>query len=423
LYYVTTGKWIKDLVLDARRAAGEADLKATGQFRGVEFTCIGADGIQKLYSQTRNALAREFIFTDRAVVPEIPGVSEAYLGFVSAPTFLSLVTDENTGEIIKSIFYDNVRDWQDYNKVNSEMKETIESNKKSRFVLMNNGVTIIARTVRPTGNRFYIEDYQVVNGCQTSHVLAGSRDIIDDSIMVPLRLIGTQDENVISDIVHATNRQTEVKDEQFFAVTEFAKKVELFFQSFADTKKLYYERRSHQFDALPIEKTRIVTPGSLIKAFAAMYREEPHSTTRNYGRLIDQIGKSIFLDEHKLDPYYVSAFAAYKLEYLFRSQAIDASLKPARYQILLAFRLIANAAPLPRMNANEMERHCRVICDILWDSSKCFTYFRHAADAVSTVAAGNFDSDNIRVLPFTERVLSYCKTLGPVKLPTVDEIF
>jgi hypothetical protein len=214
-----------------------------------------------------------------------------------------------------------------------------------------------------------------------------------------------------------------VKDEQFFAVTEFAKKVELFFQSFADTKKLYYERRSHQFDALPIEKTRIVTPGSLIKAFAAMYREEPHSTTRNYGRLIDQIGKSIFLDEHKLDPYYVSAFAAYKLEYLFRSQAIDASLKPARYQILLAFRLIANAAPLPRMNANEMERHCRVICDILWDSSKCFTYFRHAADAVSTVAAGNFDSDNIRVLPFTERVLSYCKTLGPVKLPTVDEIF
>jgi hypothetical protein len=34
--------------------------------------------------------------------------------------------------------------------------------------LMNNGVTIIARHLQPTGNRFHIEDFQIVNGCQTS---------------------------------------------------------------------------------------------------------------------------------------------------------------------------------------------------------------------------------------------------------------
>jgi hypothetical protein len=101
-------------------------------------------------------------------------------------------------------------------------------------------------------------------------------------------LIGTQDEDVIGSIVHATNRQTEVKSEQFFAVTDFAKKLELFFQSFANGKRLYYERRSHQYDSLPIEKTRIVTPSKLIKAFAATYLQEPHATTRNFGRLTDQ---------------------------------------------------------------------------------------------------------------------------------------
>jgi hypothetical protein len=167
------------------------------------------DAGQKLYNQTKNALSREFTFADRAVVPEIKGVSEAYLGFVSARTFLKIVSDDD-GDIIKSIFYDNVRDWQDYNQVNTEIKETLASDHKARFVLMNNGVTIIARTVRPTGNRFYIEDFQVVNGCQASHVLADSRDQIDDSVMIPLRLIGTQDEDVIGSIVHATNRQTEV---------------------------------------------------------------------------------------------------------------------------------------------------------------------------------------------------------------------
>lgn len=65
-----------------------------------------------------------------------------------------------------------MRDWQDYNPVNSEMKQTLASDTlRARFALMNNGVTIIAKTLRTTGNRFYIEDYQIVNGCQTSHVL------------------------------------------------------------------------------------------------------------------------------------------------------------------------------------------------------------------------------------------------------------
>jgi AIPR protein len=301
LFYVTTGRWQNDPNLEVRRAAAVADIEVTNLFRDVEFQCIGADVIQKLYNQTKNALSREFAFTDRAVVPEIKGVNEAYLGFVSAQVFLSIVSDDND-EIIKSIFYDNVRDWQDYNEVNTEIKATLESTDKARFILMNNGVTVIARTVRPTGNKFYIEDFQVVNGCQTSHVLADCRDQIDGSVMIPLRLIGTQDEDVISAIVHATNRQTEVKNEQFFAVTDFAKKLELFFQSFPNGKRLYYERRSHQYDSLAIEKTRIVAPGNLIRSFAAMYLGEPHATTRNYSRLTDRIGEQIFVAGHKIDP-------------------------------------------------------------------------------------------------------------------------
>jgi len=223
LFYVTTGRWQGDANLEARRSQTETDLRATNLFRNVEFQCLGADGVQKLYSLTKNAISREFTFTNRTVVPEIDGVSEAYLGFIPAPAFLKIVTDED-GDIIKSIFYDNVRDWQDYNPVNTEIRDTLDSDHKDRFVLMNNGVTIIARTLRPTGNRFYIEDFQIVNGCQTSHVLAGASDKLDDSVMIPLRLIGTQQEDVIESIIHATNRQTEVKREQFLAATDVAKK-------------------------------------------------------------------------------------------------------------------------------------------------------------------------------------------------------
>lgn len=409
LYYVTTGRWQNDPHLEARRAVAVSDLEGIGIFRAVDFQCVGSDVVQKLYNQTKNAICREFTFAERTVIPEIPGVSEAYLGIIPAFTFLSIVCNED-GDIIKSIFYDNVRDWQDYNEVNNEMKQTLESEDKARFVLMNNGITIIARTVRPTGNRFHIEDFQVVNGCQTSHVLADQRDTIDNSVIIPLRLIGTQDEDVITSIIRATNRQTEIRREQFIAVTDFAKNLEAFFQTFPDGCRLYYERRSNQYDGMSIEKTRIVTPANMIRSFAAMFLSEPHATTRTYRSLLDKVGSEIFGDSHRLEPYYVAAFTAYKLEFLFRNQRLDAKYKPARYHILLAARLIADSTSLAPMNSHEMRRYCKRLCDILWDTSSADNLFAAAVQAVDAVAKGKFQRDNIRTTTFTDNVVEYCNS-------------
>ena len=87
LYFGTTGKWTGDQTLEARRQGVISDLQATNLFREVTFTPLGADGIQKLYRQTKNAISREFLFENRVVVPEIPGVTQAYLGFLPVPEF------------------------------------------------------------------------------------------------------------------------------------------------------------------------------------------------------------------------------------------------------------------------------------------------------------------------------------------------
>lgn len=230
LYYVTTGKWTNDTQLEARRAAAVSDVAGLRLFRDVDFIPVDADLIQKLYNQAKNAVSREFTFSERTVIPEIPGVSEAYLGLLPAPEFVSILADEN-GEMTKSLFYDNVRDFQDYNPVNTEIRQTLESDvHKKRFSLMNNGITILAKTLRATGNRFYIEDFQIVNGCQTSHVLFDQREKLDETIMVPLRLIATQDESVTASIIKATNRQTEVKEEHLLALSDFGKNWRRFFR-------------------------------------------------------------------------------------------------------------------------------------------------------------------------------------------------
>jgi hypothetical protein len=316
LYYITTGRWVGDATLDARRQAAVGDLESTNLFSRVDFHCFGADELQRLYRQSKNAISREFQFQNRVDIPETPGVTEAYLGHLPVSQFLSIIKDED-GDILQSIFYDNVRDWQGFNEVNNEIIQTLKSQNRNRFVIMNNGITIIARSMTHAGSRFTIEDFQIVNGCQTSHAIFAERDSLDESVTVPLRLISTEDEAVIESIIRATNRQTEVKREQFYAVREFAKNLEEYCQAFSDEYKFFYERRSRQFDRLAIEKTRIVTPSNMIRAFAAMFLDEPHRTTRSYARIADQVGSQIFAEGHRLESYYTAGFALYKLEYLF----------------------------------------------------------------------------------------------------------
>ncbi len=410
LYYVTSGTWVGEADLEARRISVERDLKAMQIFRDVEFACVDAEALQQLYRQTKNAVSREFTFTNRTLIPEIAGVSEAYIGFVPFSEYLSIVSDDS-GEILGSIFYENVRDWQDYTaSVNKEIRDTILSGYKDRFVLMNNGITIIAQMLRPLRrDRIQIEDFQIVNGCQTTHVLFDQRGHADDVIQIPIRLIATQDDDVIKSIIRGTNRQTKVEDDQFFALTDFAEQLEDFFQTYPDAQKLYYERRSGQYANKSIHNTRIVTHRNLVRAVGAVFMEVPHQTTRSYKSLKDSIGREIFAKWQRFEPYYVSALAAYKLEVNFRTQRIDSKLKAARYHVLLAMRYLANPKQLPRMNAREMEEYCKPIIRILWDGVKADELCARAAALVEDVADDNFHRDNIRTQPFTEKVIARCK--------------
>jgi len=126
LYYVTTGTWVGDRALEARKNAVIDDLTTLRIFSQVEFTPIDATAIQRLHRESRNSVSREFDFAQKTVVPTITGVTEAYVGLLPATEFLRLVEDED-GEILRGIFYDNVRDWQDFNAVNTEMRETLSS--------------------------------------------------------------------------------------------------------------------------------------------------------------------------------------------------------------------------------------------------------------------------------------------------------
>jgi hypothetical protein len=116
------------------------------------------------------------------------GVKESYLGYLPVSTYLSLITDEN-GNLLRGLFYDNVRDFQGDNPVNKEIEQTLTSQAKEAFILLNNGVTVVADDLSVTGDSFNLSSFQIVNGCQTSHILFNNRGTISDNVYIPIKLI------------------------------------------------------------------------------------------------------------------------------------------------------------------------------------------------------------------------------------------
>lgn len=100
-----------------------------------------------------------------------------------------------------------------------------------KFVLLNNGITIVAKNANKVVTAFKISDFQIVNGCQTSHILFYGKDKITDSLIYQIKLIITDDSEVINRVIKATNQQTEVKREAFETLTPFHKSLEEFYLS------------------------------------------------------------------------------------------------------------------------------------------------------------------------------------------------
>lgn len=328
---------------------------------------------------------------------------------------MRLISDSN-GNIRKSLFYENVRDFQDYNDVNRGIRSTLQEDRlRGRFVVLNNGITVVAREMNVVGNKFTLRDYQIVNGCQTSHVLFDEKDQLD-GVHVPLRLIVTRDEDVASSVTAATNKQTLVSDEDLKALEILQKELEAFFEAHPVEKRLYYERRSKQYSAVPgLEKTRIVTRPQLVRSYAAMMLNEPWRAGRYYKELQRIRGNDIFKPGDVPDPYYVSAVASYRLEYFFRNGHIDGKYKPARYQLLMAIRNFAEPGVVPNKR-RDLEKYCIRLAERLWDPNEGPRLVQSILPVIdsavqATEADGILDRDTVRTQNFTDLILKGVKSI------------
>lgn len=69
-------------------------------------------------------------------------MEQAFLGVMPARELMKLLADDDGQEIRKSVFEDNVRDFQGGDApVNARIRETINGPHRQQFTVLNNGVT------------------------------------------------------------------------------------------------------------------------------------------------------------------------------------------------------------------------------------------------------------------------------------------
>lgn len=406
IYYITTGQKPSITgVFEKKINLIRKQFESSGTTARCDVALVGTRELQELKRLLENSIEREFDFSRKIPLPKTQGVDQAYLGVIPANIYLELLEGSH-GNMLSSIFYDNVRDWQGENSVNSGIGDTIkDQNSRSRFVFMNNGITIISKEIRVTGDKVLLKDYQVVNGCQTSNVLWRNKDFLDGSILIPLRVIATTQEDVIRDIIRATNSQTEIPAAQLLAATDFQKQLEQHFQAQHDMP-LYYERRSKQYANTSIDRTRTLTPISLMKAYASTVLKEPHRTNRDFKSVVDQAGTTIFGSKHKVELYYMAALAQYWVDTFLRRGVVDKYLTSARFQILLAFTLLNQAFDMPAAESNKAGKWAKHLIDKIKTDHSAQISFQPAIDLVASLITDKKNvRDEVRARGFTDLVI------------------
>lgn len=297
-------------------------------------------------------------------------LSNAYIAYMSAQELVKLLTTSD-GLLRRNMFDDNVRDWQGYSAVNQEILETLKTYPE-RFVLFNNGITIVCKDVKPEKGKYVLENPQIVNGCQTCNMIYQAyREGVDlDDVQVIAKIVGS-DEEVTQGIVRGANRQNIVYEEAFETVKEFHKNLERYFENnqVAGYEKIYYERRARQYaNNVQIKPRQRISFRGLIQSMVALFLNHVEDSHKHEYTLLKSYKDDLFIDTHSCQPYYLAALLYLNVDILFREGKLPKELNSYKLHIALLIKEMQGGLS-PDLASDEMDPYCEQLLENLQDSS------------------------------------------------------
>ena len=249
------------------------------------------------------------------------GVRKDYVALVNLKDYYKFITDDN-GNLRKSIFESNVRDFQGSNAVNKAIRETLSSDDKDDSWWLNNGVTIIAADVnQEMSKRLLITDPEIVNGLQTSNEIFSFFEIEenrnrreDRNILIRIIAVDTESRDKI---ILATNSQTPIPSVALRATDLIHRKIEMCLKD----HNLYYDRRKNYYRNQGKRPSEIVSMSFLGQCLMSIFKAEPNTARARPSTLLndDNQYKDLYSDQIDIAVYWRSAELGKRVEHYLRS--------------------------------------------------------------------------------------------------------
>lgn len=280
-----------------------------------------------------------------------------YIAMINASQIANLV-----GKWQTALFEANIRDYYKNNTNNEKIIETASSDEEAKyFWSFNNGLTITCREVEelPEG-RLKLKGLQIVNGCQTSNSLYKAHKnlerlkeleskfesitpkereeyeelknfTLNENTHLLLKIIETEDEDLVYRITETTNSQTAISAFSIRANDDIHKNIEMFMKDYG----LFYERRVNYYKNLGKSSKEIVDIKKLSQTFISMVKFKPSqamanpksSFINNYEKIFPNIEKNQVDYEIYTIPVIVQLQLEQKIKQLQRSKAEKDEIK------------------------------------------------------------------------------------------------
>ncbi|QPP06560.1 hypothetical protein G4Z16_09275 [Streptomyces bathyalis] len=162
-------------------------------------------------------LALQSVYRKTFEVPsllEIQGATDwlkaesVHVGILSGMELLELYDEHGDG-----LFFENIRAFlgleknHDRESVNRKIAKTVEETPE-KMLERNNGITIRANSVQRIGQGLLLENASIVNGCQTTMCIVARRDFVNDSLLIPVKIVESND---LWEVAHSANYQNRVR--------------------------------------------------------------------------------------------------------------------------------------------------------------------------------------------------------------------
>jgi hypothetical protein len=231
-------------------------------------------------------------------------LSSGYVGFINGNKLIDTLKDD-TGRFKDELTDGNIRFFLGEDKqINSSIIDTALSEEKAKnFWAMNNGITIIGEEIIPsTRESVIVKNPQIVNGCQTVHCLYSAykkdnKNILPKYLKVFVKLIKTDNNEINSEIISATNSQNPVKSVSLKANESIQRNIE----NHLITRDIYYERRENYYKRQGKTGFKVISLVRLTQIMHSIINKEAITAVNDTTTIIDSENKYTKLFHDKVD--------------------------------------------------------------------------------------------------------------------------